>query len=155
MRKNGTGEPSSNRMKFCLLAGMAMFVAPYPGAAQAPAAYTISTVVGTGTAGFGGDGGPAISAQINNPCALALDKTGNLYIGDELNYRIRKATTDGNISTAAGNGTAGDTGATGAGGAATSAQIRVACGMVLDASGNLIFSDTTNHEVKKISTSGT
>lgn len=155
MRINGTGEPSSNRMKLCLLAGLAMFVAPYPSAAQASAAYTISTIVGTGTAGFAGDGGPAVSAQINNPCALALDGSGNLYIGDELNYRIRKATTDGNISTAAGNGTAGDTGATGAGGAATSAEIRVACGMVLDKSGNLIFSDTTNHEVKKISTSGT
>jgi len=138
-------------MKFCLLAGMALFVAPYPSAAQAPGAYTISTVAGT-TAGFAGDGGPAVSAQINNPCALALDGSGNLYIGDELNYRIRKLTTDGNISTVAGTGTAGDSGA---GGAATSAAIRVPCGMALDGSGNLIFADTTNHEIKKISTSGT
>jgi uncharacterized protein (TIGR03437 family) len=152
MRKNSTGEPFSNRVKFCLLAGMAMFVGSYPSAAQAPAAYTISTIVGTGTAGFAGDGGPAVSAQINDPCALALDGSGNLFIGDELNYRIRKVTADGNISTVAGTGTAGDSGT---GGAATSAAIRVPCGMALDGSGNLIFADTTNHEIKRIATSGT
>src|SRR5436190_20882361 len=74
--------------------------------AQAPLGYTISTVVGNGTDGFAGDGGPATDAQINNPSALAFDTSGNLYIADQLNNRVRKVT--GNtISTVAGKGDAG------------------------------------------------
>ena len=122
--------------------------------AQAPPAYTISTIVGSTGGGFSGDSGPAASAQINDPCALLLDGSGNIYIGDQLNYRVRKIT-GGNISTVVGTGTAGDTGAGAKGGPATSANIRTPCGLVLDGSGNLYLSDTGNHEVKKVTTAGT
>ncbi|WP_446697131.1 NHL domain-containing protein [Streptomyces cinereospinus] len=67
----------------------------------------ISTVAGTGAAGFGGDGGAAVSAQLNSPREVAVDGTGALYIADADNHRIRKVTSDGKISTVAGTGTEG------------------------------------------------
>ncbi|MYV56939.1 hypothetical protein GT042_31405, partial [Streptomyces sp. SID3212] len=59
----------------------------------------ISNVAGTGVAGFGGDNGPATSAQLNKPRGIAMDSSGTLYIADCLNNRIRKVTADGKIST--------------------------------------------------------
>ena len=67
-------------------------------------AQTITTVVGTGEPGFGGDGGPAKSAQLNGQGALALDAPGNLYLNDDINIRIRKVTPSGIITTVAGTG---------------------------------------------------
>jgi len=64
----------------------------------------IATVAGNGTAGFSGDGGPAISAQINHAEGIAVDSAGNLYIADTLNNRIRKVTPAGVIGTVAGTG---------------------------------------------------
>ncbi|MER7225901.1 hypothetical protein ABT370_22280, partial [Streptomyces rubradiris] len=81
---------------------------------------TISTVAGTGTAGFGGDGGPAASAQLNNPLGVAVDSAGALYIAEYGNHRVRKVALDGTISTVAGTGTAGFGGD---GGPAASAQL--------------------------------
>ncbi|HLK47056.1 MAG TPA: IPT/TIG domain-containing protein [Bryobacteraceae bacterium] len=121
--------------------------------AQAPQGFTISTIVGTAGGGFGGDGGPAAAAQINNPCSLVVDGAGNIYIGDQLNYRVRKIS-GGNITTIVGTGTAGDTGAGTSGGAATAAQIRTPCGLAVDGSGNLFLSDTGNHEIKKVASGG-
>ena len=69
--------------------------------------YTVTTVVGTGTTGFSGDGGAAVSAQIAGVLSVALDSSGNLYVPDQFNQRVRKVTTDGTISTVAGSGTAG------------------------------------------------
>jgi NHL repeat len=63
---------------------------------------TISTLAGTGTGDFGGDGGPANLASLNAPTGIAVDVAGNVYISDTANQRIRKVTTDGNISTFAG-----------------------------------------------------
>src|SRR5262249_19006258 len=80
----------------------------------------ITTVAGNGTAGFNGDGGPAISAQLNSPWAVAVDTAGNLFITDNGNNRIRKVAPDGIITTVAGNGT---TAFSGDGGPATSAGI--------------------------------
>ncbi len=68
--------------------------------------YTISTYAGTGSAGYSGDGGAAAAAQLNLPLGIAFDSSGNLYIADSVNYRIRKIS-GGTISTVAGNGTAG------------------------------------------------
>ena len=68
---------------------------------------TISTIAGTGERGFGGDGGPAVQAQLQSPNGVALDGAGNLYIADTRNNRIRKVDSAGTISTIAGTGERG------------------------------------------------
>src|ERR1035438_7666728 len=80
----------------------------------------ISTVAGSGTAGFGGDGSAATSAQLNAPFGVAVDAAGNLYIAEFGNNRVRKVATNGNIGTLAGNGVSGFSGDNGQ---ATSAQL--------------------------------
>ena len=70
----------------------------------------ITTVVGIGTSGFSGDGGAAVSAQLNDPKALAVDAHGNLFITDGYNIRIRKVDPKGIISTLVGDGLTGYTG---------------------------------------------
>jgi uncharacterized protein (TIGR03437 family) len=111
----------------------------------------ISTVVGTGNAGHGGDGGAASKATLNNPSGLALDGNGNLFIADSNNNRIRKVT-NGIITTIAGNGTAGFSGD---GGQATSAALDSPSGPILDSAGNLYFADASNNRVRVILTNGT
>ena len=108
----------------------------------------ISTVVGNGTAGFAGDGGPATEAQLNDPRAVAVDGAGNLYIGEELGQRIRKVDAAGTISTLAGNGTPGFAGD---GGPASAAQIDHLRAVTLDSKGNLWVADTFNNRVRVIS----
>ncbi|MCZ1014464.1 RICIN domain-containing protein [Streptomyces noursei] len=111
----------------------------------------ISTVVGTGVAGFGGDGGPAVSAQLKNPYGLAVDGAGALYVADAANHRIRKVATDGKISTFAGTGTAGFGGD---GGPAASAQLKYPVGIVADSAGALYVSDHGNHRIRKVTADG-
>ncbi len=111
----------------------------------------ISTVAGTGAAGFSGDGGAAISAQLNNPDSVAVDASGNLFIADWRNHRIRKVDTNGRISTIAGTGAAGFSGD---GGAAISAQLSYPHGVAVDASGNLFIADSNNYRIRKIDTNG-
>jgi len=96
----------------------------------------ITTVVGTGKLGFSGDNGPAISAQLNSPGAIALDAAGDLFIADAINYRIRKVT-NGVITTIVGNSLQGFSGV---GGPATVAQIDSPAGVALDSSGGVYFS---------------
>jgi sugar lactone lactonase YvrE len=108
----------------------------------------ISTVAGDGTAGFSGDGAAATSAELNEPFSAVVDSSGNIYIGDNLNYRVRKVNIwTGIISTIAGNGTEG---ATGNGVAATSAELDTPNGMAIDSSGNLYFADSFNNIVRKL-----
>ncbi len=89
---------------------------------------------------------------MNFPSAVVLDSSGNLYIADQANFRIRKVDTSGNISTIAGDGTNGYTGDSKA---ATSAEIGSAGGIAVDSSGNIYFSDTAQHVIRKIASGGT
>ena len=112
----------------------------------------ISTVAGNGSAGFSGDGGPATAAQLAFPRGVAVDMTGNLYIGEgESGNRIRKVSPNGIITTVAGNGSAGFSGD---GGPATAAQISNPRSIAVDAAGNLFIVDTHNHRIRKVSPDG-
>jgi sugar lactone lactonase YvrE len=103
----------------------------------------ITTVVGDGTSGFGGDGGPATAAQLKTSglsgVAIAFDAAGNLYIADGGNARVRRMDTKGIISTIAGNGVSGFSGD---GGPATAAKLSRPSGLAFDAAGNLYIADT-------------
>jgi len=112
----------------------------------------ITTVAGIGTTGYSGDGGPATQAELNNPIGLALDASGNLYIADTQNYRIRRVDLNGIISTIAGTGTAGYSGD---GGPATGAQLNWPQGIAFDALGSLYIADFGNHRIRKIAMDGT
>ncbi len=116
------------------------------------AAGIISTVAGNGSYGYSGDGGPATSASMTYPYGVAVDGSGNLYIADSNNYRVRMVNSAGIITTAAGNGTYGYSGD---GGPATGASIRSPYGLAVDGSGNLYIADSTNYRIRKVSTSGT
>jgi sugar lactone lactonase YvrE len=111
----------------------------------------ISTVAGTGASGVSGDGAPATTAQLFEPTGVALDSSGNLFIADQNNHRIRRVDTSGNISTVAGHGTSGFSGD---GSSATSAQLNFPHGVALDSSGNLFIADRDNHRIRKVDTSG-
>ncbi len=108
----------------------------------------ITTVAGNGTAGFSGDGGAAVSAELSSPAGTAVDKSGNLYIADSANERIRKVTAaTGVITTVAGNGTLGYTGD---GGLATSAELCDPFGVATDSTGNLYIADLSNNVIRKV-----
>ncbi|MEW5979025.1 MAG: NHL repeat-containing protein [Acidobacteriota bacterium] len=106
----------------------------------------ITTVAGNGSKGFDGDGGPALTASLNDPLAVTLDSQGNLYIADSSNFRIRKVDAGGTISTIAGNG---QPAYVGDGGPATSAGLTP---VALAVYGNGLFAaDPQNHRVRRIS----
>ena len=107
----------------------------------------IATIAGTGTPGFSGDGGPATSAMLKNPASVAVDASGNLYIADQRNHRIRRVTPDGIISTFAGSRFAGFTGD---GGPATAATLAGPSDVSLDAAGNVLIADLVNHRVRAV-----
>ncbi|GAB4088472.1 hypothetical protein GCM10028785_11410 [Hydrogenophaga soli] len=109
---------------------------------------TITTVAGTGTWGYSGDGGAATAAKLGSPSGVARDAAGNFYIADYDNNRIRKVdAVTGIISTVAGNGTAGFGGD---GGVATAAQLSWPTGIAVDAAGNLYIADNQNNRVRKV-----
>ena len=113
----------------------------------------ISVFAGTGIQGFSGDNGPATSATLSAPDALAIDSAGNIYIGD-LN-RVREVNTAGIITTIAGNGVicSPSWGACGDGGLATAAQFDSPQGMLIDGSGNVYIADTQDNRVRLIAKS--
>ena len=112
----------------------------------------LTRVAGTCRTGYSGDGGQATSAQLNGGDGLAVDAVGNLYIADGSNQRIRKVSTDGMITTVAGNGSYGYSGD---GGPATSAQLAYPTGVAVDAAGNLYISDNGNQRIRKVTANGT
>jgi sugar lactone lactonase YvrE len=109
----------------------------------------ISTFAGTGTGGFGGDGGPASSALLNFPAGVALDATdANLFIADLANHRVRRVTLlTQTIATVAGNGTPGFGGD---GGPASGAMFDFPTAVALDGSGNLFVADFGNQRIRRI-----
>lgn len=111
---------------------------------------TIDTVAGRATAGFSGDGGPATAAKLDRPEAVALDPFGNFFVADAANDRIRKVTSAGVISTAAGSPHFG-----GDGGPATSALLKYPLAVALDGAGNLYIADEHNFRIRKVDASGT
>ena len=112
---------------------------------------TLTLVAGNGTSGYSGDGGPAVQASLSNPWGIAVDKTGNIYIADELNNRIRRVSPDGIITTVAGVGTAGFSGD---GAAAVDAQLHFPLNVMLDPAGNLYIADYFNGRIRKVSPDG-
>ena len=117
-----------------------------------PPAQSITTVGGDGVAGYSGDGGPAVSAEVNYPSGVAEDLTGSIYIGDTQNNRVRKIVNPTSlstdiISTAAGNGTAGYAGD---GGLATSAELNHPTGVAVNSNSNVFIADTVNNVVRMI-----
>ncbi len=108
----------------------------------------ISTIAGNGTQGYSGDGAAATSAELHYPSGVFVDGSGNVFIVDELNSRIRKVNgSTGIISTIAGNGTLGYAGD---GAAATNAELYNPLGVFVDASGNVFIADVTNNRIRKV-----
>lgn len=113
----------------------------------------ISTVVGNGHKGFDGDGFQALDASLANPNGVAADGQGNLFIGDEINSRIRKVDADGVITTIAGEGIF-DVHAKGDGGQATAARLGSPQGVFVTANGDIYFADSSFHRIWKVDPSG-
>ncbi len=118
----------------------------------------VTTVAGTGTRGFSGDGGPATNAQLSGPIGLAVDGAGNLFLLDSNNGRVRKISGDGIITTVAGNGSRGFSGDRGP---ATNAALggygvcNTYCGGVaVDGAGNLFIADPGNSRIRKVDPNG-
>lgn len=111
----------------------------------------ISTFAGTGVAGFSGDGGAATLAKLDSPCGIAIDASGNVYIADRDNHRIRMVNASGIISTFAGTGTGGFNGD---GGPPTTKQLYLPYGVDVDASGNVFVADYMNFRIRKINVGG-
>ena len=124
---------------------------------------TITTVAGTGRrveapntfqgwrGDYGGDGGPAVEAHLNYPTRVAVDGSGNLYIADSLNHRVRRVDATGIITTVAGNGVSGYSGDSGP---AVEASIKHPVGLAVDGSGNLYIADSVNHRVRRVDATG-
>lgn len=96
----------------------------------------VSTIAGTGTAGYSGDGGPGASAQINNPAHLVLDSAGNVYFADSSNNRIRRISAGSGVITT------------------VAASLNTPRGIAVDAGGNLFVADTLNKRVLRVAASG-
>lgn len=111
----------------------------------------ITTIAGTGVAGFNGDDRPAITAQLATPAGLAIDAAGRLYIADLGNHRVRRVDADGIIRTVAGNGARDFSGD---GGPAAAASLAYPSDVAFDTLGNIFITDVGNYRVRKIDPDG-
>ncbi len=114
-------------------------------------AQVLVTIAGTGVGGGKGDNGPAVAAETWIPSGVAVDAMGNVFIADTQNHRIRKIALNGVMTTVAGSGAIGFAGD---GGPATAAALNEPNDVVVDAAGNLYFSDTLNNRVRRVSSAG-
>ncbi|MCP4250050.1 MAG: hypothetical protein GY778_23660, partial [bacterium] len=110
----------------------------------------LNIIAGDGTWGFGGDGGPAVAAQLSDARDVSTDSQGNVYITDRENHRIRRVDASGSIETFAGRSHFG-----GDGGPATQAVLFNPAGVAADSQGNVYIGDTQNHRVRKVAPDGT
>jgi len=115
------------------------------------AAGVVTTYAGTGVSGSSGDGGPANQAQLHSPASIATDPSGNLYVADPADNRIRRIAADGTISTFAGTGLQGFAGD---GGPATSAQLSSPSAVAVDPNGAVVIADTGNNRVRRVTSDG-
>lgn len=115
------------------------------------AAGIISTVAGTGVYGYSSDGIPATTATLENPFGVAVDTAGNIYIGDQSDFRVRKVNVSGIINTVAGGGVFGYVGD---GGPATMAGLLIPEGLAIDDTGNLYFADAGDQRIRKVDRAG-
>jgi sugar lactone lactonase YvrE len=113
---------------------------------------TIVTVAGNGQSGYSGDLGPATAAKIGLPMGLAVDSTGNLYFADQIDNLIRKVSSNGTISTFAGN--AARTGYSGDNGLSTNATLSAPENVATDNEGNVYIADTYDNVIRKVNTAG-
>jgi NHL repeat len=111
----------------------------------------ITTVAGTGTAGFSGDNGPASMAQLNSPSGVATTGDGGFLIVDQGSQRVRRVSPAGIITTVAGNGSGGFSGD---GGPATEAQLSEPEAVAVTADGGFLIADSFNHRVRRVSPAG-
>ncbi len=116
------------------------------------AAGVVTTVAGNGSAGYSGDGGPAVGAEFGYPFGVAVDPSGNFYIADPNNHQVRKVGANGVITTVAGTGIQGFSGD---GGPAASAQLNSPGGVATDSQGNLYIADSSNLRIRKVTPGGT
>jgi len=126
---------------------MGLFLTAWPLLSQG----NIATIAGNGSQTFFGDGGPAATAGLNHPRGLAVDASGNVYISDVDNRRVRRISPNGMISTVAGNGVPGSSGD---GGLAVNASLSDVTGLALDAGGNLYIADAGNRRIRKVTPGG-
>ncbi|MFI5141302.1 MAG: T9SS type A sorting domain-containing protein, partial [Bacteroidia bacterium] len=124
-----------------------IYIADFSRIRKVTTAGIITTIAGNGTTGFSGDGGQATAAELNGATNISLDATGNLYIADINNIRIRMVNIYGIINTVAGNGTAGFSGD---GGSPTSAEL-ASPRVTSDPYGNLYIYDGGNYRIRKVS----
>ena len=161
----GTGIPGSsgdggpaNEAQVGLVTGLAvgpsneLYIAEVYGVRRVDSNGTISTIAGnTFRPGFSGDGGPATDARLGGVFGLAVDSSGNLFLADVGNRRVRRVGTDGVITTVAGSG---EPGIGGDGGLATEAQLGFVSGLAVDDSGNLYIADLEHHRVRRVDAEG-
>lgn len=107
----------------------------------------VTRVAGNSRGGYSGDGGPATDAQLFYPTAIAVDGTGNLFIADSSNHRVRKVSPNGTITTVAGHGVPGFSGD---GGPATASQLNYPQGLAVDGNGNVFIVDADNPTTRRI-----
>ena len=115
---------------------------------------TITTIAGTGVSGFGEDGGPAIQATLYYPRGVAVDSTGNLYIADTYNHRIRRVDLSGTITTIAGTGERSGF-FSGDGRPAVQAEFFGPVDVAVDSAGNVYIADSNNNRIRKVDSTGT